>query len=147
MKAIEAKSKPFKNYLGVWGWVWAGRYGLERYLYTLQRVTGLGIILYGVLHLTMNGMRISGEGLWEDIMSLFENPIFVVGEYLVIAAFIIHALNGLRLILQQLGFTLGAPKPPIYPYSHALKRRRPITWAMVALGVVLLLLILIDFVV
>ena len=147
MKAIEAKNKPLKNYLGIWGWVWAGRYSLERYLYTLQRVTGLGIILYGIFHLTANGMRISGEGLWEDTMSLLENPLFAVGEYIVIAAFMIHALNGLRLILQQLGFTLGAPKPPIYPYSYALRRRRPITLAMVALGAMLLLLILIDFVV
>ena len=147
MNAMEVKKKPLKNYLGIWGWVWAGRYNVERYLYTLQRVTGLGIILYGIVHLTANGMRIGGEGLWEDTMSLFENPVAPVVEYLVIAAFIIHALNGLRLILQQLGYTLGAPKPPIYPYSHALQRRRPIVLAMGALGALLLLLVLIDFVV
>jgi succinate dehydrogenase/fumarate reductase cytochrome b subunit len=80
-------------------------------------------------------------------MNLFENPVFVVGEYLVVAAFIIHSLNGLRLILQQLGFTLGAPKPPVYPYTYALRRRRPITLAMAAVGAVLLLLVLIEFVV
>ena len=147
MNAIEAKKKPFRNYLGIWGWVWAGRYSLERYLYTLQRITGLGIIFYGILHLTANGMRISGEGLWQDTMNLFENPAFKVGEYLVVAAFIIHSLNGLRLILQQLGYTLGPPKPPVYPYSDALRRRRPIVSAMVGLGVLLLLLVLIDFVV
>ena len=147
MDAIEVKKKPLKNYLGIWGWVWAGRYNVERYLYTLQRLTGLGIILYGIFHLTANGMRISGEGLWEDTMNVLENPAFAVGEYLVVAAFIIHALNGLRLILQQLGYTLGAPKPPIYPYSHALQRRRPIVLGMIALGVILLVLTLVEFIV
>ena len=30
------------NRLGIWGWLGGGRWGWERYLYTLHRVTGLG---------------------------------------------------------------------------------------------------------
>lgn len=147
MNAIEVKKKPLKNYLGIWGWIWGGKYSLERYLYTLQRLSGLAIILYAIMHLTANGLRIGGEGLWEDAMSLFENPGFTVGEYLVFAAFIFHSINGLRLILQELGYVLGTPKPPIYPYSYALRRKRPIALAMGALVVVFLVLMLADFVV
>ena len=37
-------NKGHPNRLGVWGWLGGGRWGLERYLYTLHRVTGLGLL-------------------------------------------------------------------------------------------------------
>jgi succinate dehydrogenase/fumarate reductase cytochrome b subunit len=69
-----------------------------------------------------------------------------VGEYLVMAAFTFHALNGGRLILQHLGYTLGKPKPPVYPYVDSMRRRRPITWAMLTVIVALAIYVLIEFV-
>ena len=138
---------PRNNYLGVWGWVWGGRYQIERYLYTLHRITGLGLVLYGVMHLCiMTVFRMQGEGFYGAVMRVFENPVFKVGEYLVFAAFIYHSLNGLRLILQELGFLLGKPKPPIYPYRDSLRRRRPLVLAMVGLVVILAAFVLLDFV-
>ena len=40
------ETQPRQNYLGVGGWIWAGKYTMERYLYLLHRVTGLGLILF-----------------------------------------------------------------------------------------------------
>lgn len=146
MKVSVRKRNTLENYLGIKGWVWAGWYRLERYLYILQRLSGLGLLLYFAMHLIVNGFRLGGESGWEGVMSLFRSPGFKAGEYLVVAAAVFHGLNGIRLILQEHGFLLGRPKPPVYPYRDSLRRRRPIVLAMGALVVVLLLVILIDFV-
>ncbi|MBA7670330.1 hypothetical protein ES703_78475 [subsurface metagenome] len=142
MKQIQ----PRQNYLGAGGWVWAGNYQLERYLYILHRITGLGILFFGLIHLTMTTFfRIQGQDVWEATIALLTNPWFKIGEYLVAVAFVYHALNGLRLILQGLGFVLGKPTPPIYPYKDALRKKRPWTMAMVAVIVILALVFLFDF--
>ena len=140
--------RPRPNYLGAGGWVWAGNYKWERYLYLLHRVTGLGLILFGILHFTITTFfRIQGQGLWEATMALLTNPWFKIGEYLVVAAFIYHALNGLRLVLQELGFVLGKPTPPIYPYRDSLRKKRPLTIAMLVVIVALVVVFLVDFVI
>jgi succinate dehydrogenase / fumarate reductase cytochrome b subunit len=133
--------------LGLKGWVYGGHYRQERYLYTLQRITGLGLVLYTLLHLCMNGFRLGGERAWTGLMAAFESPIIGMLEYFVLAAFIIHALNGVRLLLQQLGFLLGRPKPPVYPYVDSLQKKRFIVRGMVGLMGILLVIILIDFLV
>jgi succinate dehydrogenase / fumarate reductase cytochrome b subunit len=142
MKEIQ----PRRNYLGAGGWVWGGNYKLERYLYILHRVTGLGLLLFVIIHLVMTTFfRIQGQGVWEAIMVFLHNPWFKIGEYLVVIAFSYHALNGLRLITQELGFVLGKPTPPIYPWKDAIRKKRPWTFAMVTVVVILAAVFLFDF--
>lgn len=145
-KAAGREKRRWSNRLGIKSWIWGGNYTLERYLYSLHRVTGLGMLLFITTHLVANGFRLGGIESWSDIMALFTNPGFKVGEYLVVSAFVIHALNGGRLILQQLGYTLGKPKTPVYPYVDSLRRRRPMVWIMLALIVALAVYFLIVFV-
>jgi len=140
--------QPRQNRLGATGWLWAGNYKLERYLYILHRVTGLGILLFLMLHLIMTTVfRIQGQDIWEATMVLLHNPWFKIGEYLVCVAFVYHALNGLRLVLQELGFLLGKPKPPIYPYKDALRKKRPLTIIMAVVIVILALVFFYDFII
>ncbi|MGB8706812.1 MAG: succinate dehydrogenase, cytochrome b556 subunit [Dehalococcoidia bacterium] len=140
--------RPRQNYLGVGGWVWAGNYKLERYLYILHRVTGLGILLFLLVHLIVTTFfRIQGQEVWEKAMTVLNNPLFKTGEYLVVVAFVYHALNGLRLILQELGFMMAKPIPPIYPYSDSLRKKR--TWTMAIIGIIIILCLVFfyDFIV
>jgi succinate dehydrogenase / fumarate reductase cytochrome b subunit len=140
--------KPRQNLLGAGSWLWGGTYKIERYLYILHRVTGLGLILFGILHLIETTFfRIQGQNVWESTMELLNNPVFEIGLYLVAAAFVIHVLNGARLLLQEFGFTLGKPTRPIFPYSDALRRKRPLTIVMIAVIIILLLVFLLDFVI
>jgi len=147
MEATSKGKTPLQNRLGIVGWAWAGRYKIERYLYTLHRITGLGLAAYIAIHMIANGFRLGGQGSWEDIMSIFGSSGFKVGEYLVMAAFIIHALNGGRLMLQHLGITLGKPKPPVYPYVDSLRRKRYLIWVMLALMAALAIYTLVAFVI
>jgi succinate dehydrogenase / fumarate reductase cytochrome b subunit len=140
--------RPRQNYLGVGGWVWAGNYKLERYLYILHRVTGLGILLFLLVHLIVTTFfRIQGQEVWEKAMTVLNNPLFKTGEYLVVVAFVYHALNGLRLILQELGFMMAKPIPPIYPYSDSLRKKRRWTMAIIGIIIILCLVFFYDFIV
>ena len=140
--------RPRQNYLGAGGWVWAGNYKLERYLYILHRVTGLGILLFLLILLIVTTFfRIQGQAVWESAMRVLNNPLLKTGEYLVAVAFVYHALNGLRLILQELGFIMGKPVPPIYPYSDSLRRKRRWTMAVMGIIIILCLVFFYDFIV
>ncbi|MFB3854493.1 MAG: hypothetical protein ACE148_11800 [Vicinamibacterales bacterium] len=135
---LENKGHP--NRLGIWGWVGGGRWGIDRYLYSLHRVTGLGILLYFVLHIFVTAARARGEAAWEESMAMVTGPLFVVGEYLVFVAFAFHALNGIRLVLVELGFAVGKPIEPVYPYKTSLDVQRPLALtAMVLAGLVIVL--------
>ena len=136
-----------ENRLGAGAWIWCGRYQLERYLYMLHRVTGLGLILFGIMNLTViTFFRIQGQGAWEAAMLLLNNPWFKIGGYLVAVAFVFHALNGLRLILQQLGIALGRPSRPVYPFKDTARKNRSWTVGLLAAIIILALLFLYDLV-
>ena len=138
MKANAPKSYP--NRLGVKGWAYAGRYTFERYLYLGHRLSGLGLIAYMVLHIIETANRMRGEQAWAGLMALFASPPFKVIEYLLFAAAVFHALNGVRLLLTELGFFLGKPKEPVYPYSTSVMRHRPLTYVIMALAGLIMLL-------
>ena len=121
---IENKGRP--NRLGVTGWLGGGRWGFERYMYTLHRVTGLGLLLYFLLHIVVTSFRAGGEKWWQAAMGAVKGPVFTVGEYLVFAAFAFHAVNGIRLVLAELGFAIGAPIEPVYPYRTSVNEQRPL---------------------
>jgi succinate dehydrogenase / fumarate reductase cytochrome b subunit len=131
------KTRGHPNRLGVKGWVTGGRWGIERYLYTLHRLTGLGLLLYFLLHIIVTSSRALGEEAWVGSMQRVTGPLFLLGEYLVFAAFAFHALNGLRLVLVELGVGIGRPIEPIYPYRTSVDVQRPLAvGAVILAGVV-----------
>ena len=136
-----------KNSLGIVGWIYGGRYGADRYIYALHRITGLGILCYFLMHIFVTGSRLGGPEKWQGWMDFFgKNPFFAVGEFLVFLAFIFHAINGVRLIFVELGFMIGKPGLPSYPYGYSTQRQR---WAMIcAMGLIAILVVIagVDFV-
>jgi succinate dehydrogenase / fumarate reductase cytochrome b subunit len=131
------ESRALPNRLGLWGWLGGGRWGYERYLYTLHRLTGLGLLLYFFLHLFVTSARIFGPANWEKAMSAVSGPAFKAGEYLVFAAFAFHAINGVRLGMIELGFLVGRPIEPVYPYATSVGRQRPVAIVVMLIAGVL----------
>ncbi len=131
-------TKHYANSLGIWGWLGGGRWGIERYAYALHRLTGLAILLYLVMHIFVTGLRVRGVYLWTD-GKLLDKPAFRVGEFLVFAAFAYHAFNGVRLVLVELGFAVGKPFEPVYPYKTSLGVQRPLLIATMLLAAIALL--------
>ena len=139
---MSSNPKPtmYNNRLGLKGWAYAGRYSFERYLYLGHRLSGLGLIAYMILHIIETANRMRGEEAWAELMALFASPPFKVIEYLLFAAAVFHAVNGVRLLLTELGFFLGKPKEPVYPYSTSVKRHRPLTYIIMALAGLIMVL-------
>jgi succinate dehydrogenase / fumarate reductase cytochrome b subunit len=110
---------------------------MERYAYILHRVTGLGILLYFLMHTVVTSLRATGIYLWVE-GAYFDKTIFKFGEFLVFAAFAFHAFNGIRLVLVELGFAVGKPIEPVYPYKTSLNVQRPLLILMMVLAAVFL---------
>ena len=134
-----AEINRYDNRLGLWGWLGGGRWGVERYAYILHRITGLGILLYFLMHIVVTSLRATGAYLWVE-GAFFHQPIFKIGEFLVFAAFAYHACNGIRLVLVELGFAVGGPIEPVYPYKTSLGVQRPLLIFMMILAAVLFIM-------
>ncbi len=132
-----AEMKRHDNRLGLWGWLGGGRWGVERYAYILHRLSGLGILLYFLMHTVVTSLRAFGIYAW-DAGAYFDKAIFRFGEFLVFAAFAYHAFNGIRLILVEMGFVVGRPIEPVYPYKTSLNAQRPLLIVMMVLALALL---------
>jgi succinate dehydrogenase / fumarate reductase cytochrome b subunit len=128
------KREGHPNLLGLKGWVAGGRWGPDRYLYALHRLTGLGLVVYFLAHIIVTSSRALGQESWESAMGAVSGGVWVLGEYLVFLAFAFHAVNGLRLALAEVGIGTGEPIEPVYPYKTSLDTQRP--WAILALVVV-----------
>ncbi len=126
----------FDNRLGILGWLGKGKWGLERYLYILHRLTGLAILFYFMMHIFVTSLRAYGIYLWTE-GNFFHQPIFRIGEFLVFAAFAFHAFNGLRLVFVELGLAVGKPIEPIFPYETCISKQRPLLVVMMLLSAVL----------
>ena len=120
--------------------MYAGKYSFERYLYLGHRLSGLGLIAYMVLHIIETANRLRGEEAWAGLMTLFASPPFKVIEFLLFALAVFHAMNGIRLLLVELGFFLGKPTTPIYPYKTSVLRHRPLTYIVMIIAVIVMVL-------
>jgi succinate dehydrogenase / fumarate reductase, cytochrome b subunit len=129
--------KHHPNRLGIWGWLGGGRWGMERYLYALHRVTGLGLLSYFLLHIIVTSSRAFSPQAWDRAMGMVTGQFFKFGEYLVFVAFAFHAVNGIRLALVELGFAVGEPIEPVYPYRTSVDVQRPLALGALAVALVL----------
>jgi succinate dehydrogenase / fumarate reductase cytochrome b subunit len=70
--------------------------------FTLQRITGIILVLYMFLHLCVLSNVIKGADFYTRIISMMEEPHIVVLELLLVAAVSFHLFNGIRIVLVDL---------------------------------------------
>ncbi len=115
-------------------WVEGLRYGggVGQWSWLLHRITGLGILLYLVVHIWDTFLVIFSPASYDAIMGIYggkfdgvEYPLlrwaFRLGELGLIASVVFHAVNGLRVILFDLS--------PI----RAVGAQKELFWAVTAL--------------
>lgn len=78
--------------------------------FILNRITGLGLSLYLFLHLFALGQLAIGEEAYNNFIAFAHNPILKIGEMFVIAAVLIHGLNGIRIALASAGIGVNQQK-------------------------------------
>jgi len=86
-----------------WRWFDPRNRQVGTWAYILNRITALGLTLYLALHLVALSQLAQGAAVYDNFVALAHNPVFKVGEMLVIAAGLIHGLNGIRIALNSFG--------------------------------------------
>ena len=85
-------------------WADVRRRGVGMWAYTLNRVTGVGLVVYLYLHLVVLSMLAGGPDMWDPFVELARSPLFLALDVILIAGWLIHGLNGIRVTLTGLGF-------------------------------------------
>lgn len=88
-----------------WRWFDPRSHSTSTYAFILNRITALGLTLYLFIHLIVLSKLAQGPQAYDDFVRLAHSPVIKVGEMLVIAAGLIHGLNGIRIALTT--FNLG----------------------------------------
>lgn len=76
----------YRGAIGQWSWV-------------LHRVSGLGVVLFFILHIIDTSWSVFYPGLYEEAIASYQSPLFTIGEFFLVAAVVYHAYNGLRISL------------------------------------------------
>lgn len=91
------------SYRRFWSWFVPIRRSLGSWAFALNRITAIGLTIYLFLHLGVLGLLAQGPGAYDRFLELTENPFIKLGEWLVVAAAILHGLNGIRIVLTSFG--------------------------------------------
>lgn len=75
------------------------RGGTGQWAWILHRLSGVGILLFLLVHILDTGLIAFGPRVYDRVVALYRLPLFRVGEVGLAAAVLYHALNGIRITL------------------------------------------------
>lgn len=65
----------------------------------LHRVTGVGVLVFLAAHIVDSSLIGWGPELYNEFVKIYAHPAVRIGEVILAAALLFHALNGIRIIL------------------------------------------------
>lgn len=71
----------------------------------IQRLTGLLLLFYLFLHVRTVHKLSDGPAAFDEAMKMFQQPVFKCLEIALLGVVILHALNGIRITLLDLGIS------------------------------------------
>ena len=74
------------------------------YAFLLHRLTGLGTLLFLIIHILDTATVYYFPALYEHAIELYRSTPFMIGEILLVFAVIYHGVNGIRIALVDLRF-------------------------------------------
>ena len=89
--------------LNAWRWFDPRGRSMSTWAFILNRITALGLTLYLFLHLIVLSQLSQGPQAYDSFLKLAHSLVFKTGEMFVIAAGLIHGLNGIRIALTSFG--------------------------------------------
>ena len=91
-------------------WLDVRRRKLGMWAYALNRMTGIGLVVYLYLHLVVLSLLLGGPAAWDSFVAVARSPYVLALDVILLAGILIHGLNGLRITLTSFGIGLGAQK-------------------------------------
>jgi len=95
---------------GVAGWFDPRGRRMGAFAFMLNRITGIGLVLYLYLHLVILSTLARGAEAWDTFVDLALSPPFLALDVLLLAGMLIHGLNGIRVGLVGLGMVQSRQK-------------------------------------
>lgn len=95
----------------IWQWADIRNRKLGTWAYILNRLSGLGLVLYLYIHMGVLSMLLQGPAGWDPFIEIVKAPWFLALDVILLAGLLIHGLNGLRVTLTGLGVGVRAHKP------------------------------------
>jgi len=86
-------------------WFDVRRRRLGMWAYAINRITGIGLVVYLYLHLAVLSLLSRGPTAWDSFVSMARSPFYLSLDVILLAGILIHGLNGLRIALT--GFDVG----------------------------------------
>ena len=120
----EVSSPSIVRQRGVVGWFDVRGRRLEAWAFALNRITGLGLVLYLVIHLAVLSLLARGETAWNNFVALAKTPFFLFLDVVLIFGLLFHGLNGIRVTLVGMGI--------------GVRSQKTLFWVLMAIGAVLL---------
>jgi succinate dehydrogenase / fumarate reductase, cytochrome b subunit len=91
-------------------WLDVRRRKLGMWAYALNRITGIGLVIYLYLHLAVLSLLLRGQAAWDSFVAVARSPYMLALDVVLLAGILIHGLNGLRIALTGFGIGVGAQK-------------------------------------
>jgi succinate dehydrogenase / fumarate reductase cytochrome b subunit len=79
------------------------RGGVGAWAYALNRITGVGLVVYLYLHLGVLSLLLGGEDSWDSFVDVARSDLVLGLDVVLLAGLLIHSLNGIRITLVTLG--------------------------------------------
>lgn len=95
---------------GVLGWFDPRHRRLGGWAFALNRLSGLGIVLYLYLHLVILSQLARGPEAWDAFVALATSPAILAFDVVLLAGLLVHGLNGVRVTLVGLGLVVNRQK-------------------------------------
>ena len=92
--------------------------------FAVNRLAGLGLVLYLYMHLGVLTLLLAGASTWGDLLRITASRTLLVFDLVLLFGLLFHALNGIRVALVGSGIAVG--------------RQRSMFWAATAIGTVAL---------
>ena len=90
------------------------RGGAGQWAWILHRLSGVGVLLFLLIHILDTGLVLFGPEVYDPVVKLYTHPVFRVGEVGLAAAVLYHALNGIRISLLDFYPELSARQQQLF---------------------------------
>ena len=85
------------------GWFDPRGRAIGSWAFSVNRITGLGLVFYLYLHLGVLSLLLAGESAWNDFLELATTAVFLGLDVLLVFGILFHGLNGVRVALVGTG--------------------------------------------
>lgn len=75
--------------------------------FILNRLTGIGLVLYLYLHLVVLSMLVQGPNAWDTFVDIALSPPFLALDVILLTGMLFHGLNGIRVGLVGMGLVVS----------------------------------------